>query len=293
MQSVLLGVLFSLQQVGCWRAPGPTAPPSNNNPTARAPAPTKAPSRRADLGLKGSKFSPCARLSGDASVSDNLFYCSADQTCDMGVFSSDLNFWGCCKSVAVASNFCIDPYLCPFFSTCIDSTRLGSCGSDCMTDDWILKCSESAKPFCAIGTALMTGLFTESSVDTLTQFACATYPYSLNYVIFTDNLAPDPTEECAPLWFTGTELEEFENSVDRETTKYVLANPFDQLATRANFSASTALPNPNKTTAAPTVQIPTEPPATSTTTSAAVRCVVSSRNNMYVALLSAGWLWLL
>ncbi|KAK2468972.1 hypothetical protein H9L39_19409 [Fusarium oxysporum f. sp. albedinis] len=226
-------------------------------------------------------------------VSDNLFYCSADQTCDMGVFSSDLNFWGCCKSVAVASNFCIDPYLCPFFSTCIDSTRLGSCGSDCMTDDWILKCSESAKPFCAIGTALMTGLFTESSVDTLTQFACATYPYSLNYVIFTDNLAPDPTEECAPLWFTGTELEEFENSVDRETTKYVLANPFDQLATRANFSASTALPNPNKTTAAPTVQIPTEPPATSTTTSAAVRCVVSSRNNMYVALLSAGWLWLL
>ncbi|KAH6883594.1 hypothetical protein B0T10DRAFT_551325 [Thelonectria olida] len=294
MQSVLPKFLIalSLQRVGCWRPSGPTAPPLSDNRTA--PAPTQAPLRRADFDPEGSTLPPCAQLSGDASmegVSDYIFNCPADQICN--ILYPEGNYWGCCKEVPVPGCITLN---CPTYSSCIDSTALGCCDSDCMTDSGILKCSGSAKPFCAIGSASMStltgGLTSSPPLTTLSQYACADYPYTLHYTVFEDYL--DIQFVCAPPWVTNpTSLAAWSKSAAPEVSAGMIqdfADPFDQVVARVNFSASTVLSSANCTIAfVPTVQIPTAASATSTTSSAGVRRAVSPTNIVYIlSLLFAG-----
>lgn len=140
-------------------------------------------------------------------------------------------------------------------------------------------------------------LETYPPLTTLSQYACANYPYTLHYTVFTDyvteNYVPG-SKECAAPWIDSPSMfEEWSKSVATEMSTATIqdfANPFDQVIARPNFSASTVLPLANSTTFAPTVRIPTAPSATSTTTtSAGVRWVVSPKTSVYIlSLLFAG-----
>lgn len=82
-------------------------------------------------------FSPLAAnllLPNYLGVSDYIFNCPASQTC--GIYQ-DGTYWGCCKEILDTD--CGSHLYCPMYSSCIDSTALGSCDSDCITDPRILK----------------------------------------------------------------------------------------------------------------------------------------------------------
>ncbi|CZR70118.1 uncharacterized protein PAC_20019 [Phialocephala subalpina] len=298
-----------LQGVACWKPSTATLPSSNGaawlNPIALAPTPTQAGLRRGGSYLERDPASPCAQLSGDASVSDYMFNCPSDQTCAIlmsGYPGVANNNWGCCKEVPVPGCVTLS---CPTYNSCIDSTALGSCNSECITNTEVLKCTNSVKPFCATASALITATPVNPSAlispppltnTVVSQYACADYPYTLTYTVFAEDIMYGPPP-CAPPWVTNpASLAAWSTSAASQVSYATIqdfADPFDQVVASANFSASTVLPSAvagsSATSSPPTVQIPTTAPATSsTTTSAGAKWTVSLKSSLYIPLLAAG-----
>jgi hypothetical protein len=69
-------------------------------------------------------------------ISDYIFNCPSDQTCAIMPGQGTLNNWGCCDFVPVPG---CETVRCPMYTTCVDSTALASCNSDCVANTAVLK----------------------------------------------------------------------------------------------------------------------------------------------------------
>ncbi|KAH3962700.1 hypothetical protein HBI73_159580 [Parastagonospora nodorum] len=122
--------------------PAPTDISPDRALEGTSPKPTRGPSVEELRKRQSSSQATCGWVDGDIS---NALTCSVGRTC-MLYKSAGLNMAGCCEGR--------DTQNCGWASSCVDfvSYSAGSCGSNCLIDPLVRKCTNAAAPYCVTWT---------------------------------------------------------------------------------------------------------------------------------------------